>query len=192
MVAELEPPDLSTRLIVLANLIRDRGETVAPEAVRAIASRAVSNLRMLEGALTRVVALSSLTASKVTPETVADALPSAVAEAPTPAVEVERIQEAVAARLGLTRPQLLSTGRTAPVVRGRQLAMFLTRELTDLSLPAIAVAFNRRDHTTVMHAVKRVSERAQRDPKLTREIEALRSALIDRPPATRPSGHDRS
>jgi len=185
MVAELEPPDLSTRLIVLGNLIRDRGETVAPEAVRAIASRAASNLRMLEGALTRVVALSSLTASKVTPETVADALPSAtVVEAPTAAIEIERIQDVVADRLALTRTQLLSTSRAAPIVRGRQLAMYLARELTDLSLPAIATAFNRRDHTTVMHAVKRVSERAQRDPKLTRAIEELRSTLVAAPSRT--------
>jgi chromosomal replication initiator protein len=177
LIAELEPPDLSTRLIVLGNLIRDRGESVAPEAVRAIATRAASNLRMLEGALTRVIALSSLTASRVTPESVEDALPSEASLAPAPAIEVERVQELVAERLGLTRAQILSSSRAAPIARARQLAMYLTRELTDLSLPAIAAAFDRRDHTTVIHAVKRVAERASRDPKLSRTIEALRTEL---------------
>ncbi len=75
LTAPVGPPDLSVRLIFLANLVRERGEDVAPEALRAIASRAISNLRMLEGALTRVLALSSLTASAITPEAVERALP---------------------------------------------------------------------------------------------------------------------
>ena len=178
LTAELERPDLSTRLIVLGNLIRDRGESVAPESIRAIASRAASNLRMLEGALTRVIALSSLTASKVTPEVIDRVLPSRLEPPPTPALEVERIQAAVADRLGVSREQLLSASRNAPVARARQLAMYLTRELTELSLPAIATAFNRRDHTTVMHAIKRVEQRSSTDAQLTRAVEELRSDLL--------------
>ena len=95
-----------------------------------------SNLRLLEGALTRVVALSSLTASVVTPEAVEQALPGETPSRPRVAgPDVEEIQEAVAARLDLSLEQLLSPSRTAPVARARQLAMYLTRELTELSLP---------------------------------------------------------
>jgi chromosomal replication initiator protein len=181
LTVELEPPDLSTRLIFLANLVRERSETVGPEAVRAIASRATSSLRLLEGALTRVIALSSLTASRVTPDVVDQALPTALADpaasASTEAIDVDRIQAVVADRLGVTREAILSPSRRAPVARARQLAMYLTRELTDLSLPAIAVAFNRRDHTTVIHALRRIERRQDEDPKLTVALEELSSLL---------------
>jgi chromosomal replication initiator protein len=183
LTVELEPPDLSTRLIFLANLVRERSEAVGPDAVRAIAARATTSLRLLEGALTRVLALSSLTAARVTPEVVDQALPSAVVDRPDPsratAVRVEEIQAVVADRLEVTREQILSPSRQAPVARARQLAMYLTRELTDLSLPAIAAAFNRRDHTTVLHAIRRVERRQSEDPKLTVALAELSSRLRD-------------
>ena len=181
LTVELEPPDLPTRLIFLANLVRERSEAVGPDAVRAIANRATTSLRLLEGALTRVLALSSLTAAKVTPEVVDQALPAGVAgggySSPSPTVGVEEIQAVVAERLDVTRERILSPSREAPVARARQLAMYLTRELTDLSLPAIAAAFNRRDHTTVLHAIKRVEHRQVEDPKLTVALEELSARL---------------
>lgn len=180
LTVSLEPPDLSTRLVFLGNLIRERSETVGADTLRAIASRASANLRLLEGALTRVMALSSLTAAPVSPEVVDRALPRALAEPPTPEQDVAAIQAAVAKRLDVTSQTLLSASRAAPVARARQLAMYLTRELTDLSLPAIAVAFNRRDHTTVMHAIKRVEKRAKEDPEVHEAIDQLRSALQSR------------
>jgi chromosomal replication initiator protein len=184
LTAPVGPPDLSTRLIFLANLVRERSEEVTPEALRAIASRAISNLRMLEGALTRVLALSSLTAETVTPETVDRALPAHARPAQrSRQVPVERIQEAVAAQLGISRDALLSPNRTAPVARARQIAMYLTRQLTELSLPATAAAFDRRDHTTVLYAVKRVEERRALDPHLNRALEQLHATLTADPAA---------
>ena len=181
LTAPVGPPDLSMRLIFLANLVRERGEEVAPEALRAIASRAISNLRMLEGALTRVLALSSLTAAAITPEAVERALPGpgggGGGSHPRPKVEVGRIQQAVADQLGVSREAMLSPNRTAPVARARQIAMYLSRQLTDLSLPAIARAFNRRDHTTVLHAVRRVESRRTEDPHLNHALERLTAAL---------------
>jgi chromosomal replication initiator protein len=178
LVASLEPPDLTTRLLFLANLVRERSEDVAPEAVRAIASRATSNLRLLEGALTRVVALSSLTGSEVSPDSVDQALPGAIEEPPPATPGVEQIQRLVADRLEVPVDEMLSRSRrAAPVARARQLAMYLSRELTDLSLPAIASAFNRSDHTTVMHAIRRVEERSLADPALARTLEQLSGEL---------------
>ncbi len=179
MTAEIEEPDLSTRLIFLGNLVREQGiEAVAPEAIRAIASRAVHNLRALEGALTRVLAFSSLTAADVTEETVDRALPGdRPVVASTPSLTASEVLDVVATRLEVSREELLSPARATRISRARQLAMYLTRELTDLSLPEIARAFNRRDHTTVMHAIKRVEERTTHDPHLARDLEELTSTL---------------
>jgi chromosomal replication initiator protein len=177
LTVPLEPPDLSTRLVFLANLARERSEQVAPEALRAIASRGISNLRLLEGALTRILAVASLTSSAITPETVERELPAAATPVAGASPDVGQIQKAVATRVEIPVERLLSPSRAAPTARARQLAMYLSRELTDLSLPEIAAAFNRRDHTTVIHAIRKVEARALEDSALTRTIEQLRTAL---------------
>jgi chromosomal replication initiator protein len=178
LTAPLEPPDLSTRIIFLANLVREQGlAEVAPEAIRALADRTASNLRLLEGALTRVVARSSLTASSITAEAVEEALPATGARSPACEPTVPEIQAAVAARFEVSAAELLSPSRAAPVARARQVAMYLSRELTGHSLPEIARAFNRRDHTTVMHAVKRVGERSTSDPALSRTLDEISRRL---------------
>src|SRR5262245_29470879 len=179
LTVAVEPPDLATRLLFLGNLAAEHSEPLPPDALRSIASRSAPNLRVLKGALTRVVAFSSLTASGLTTATVDRALPPGElpSAAPGAPLEPRRIQEAVAARLGLRLDQLLSASRTATVAAARQLAMYLTRELTDLSLPAIADAFNRRDHTTVLHAIRKVESRALRDPALSRTLEQLSGEL---------------
>ncbi|HEY1237325.1 MAG TPA: helix-turn-helix domain-containing protein, partial [Solirubrobacterales bacterium] len=92
-------------------------------------------------------------------------------------LDARQVQEAVSARLEISIDDLLSPTRTARVARARQLAMYLTRELTDLSLPAIAQAFNRRDHTTVLHAIKRVERSALEDATVSRTLEELTSEL---------------
>jgi chromosomal replication initiator protein len=178
LTVPVEPPDLATRLVFLGNLSREQTEDVPPDALRALASKASANLRVLKGALTRVVALSSLTASAVTAESVNRAVPSDEVLAPPPEhPDPRQVQEAVAARVGLSVDDILSPTRSAPVARARQLAMYLTRELTDLSLPAIAQAFNRRDHTTVMHAIRKVESGALEDASLSRAVEELTTEL---------------
>ncbi len=174
LTVPVEPPDLATRLVFLGSLAREHSEQLPPDALRALASKASSNLRVLKGALTRVVALSSLTASAVTPDSVHRALPAETIEPPPSATPTAtQVQEAVAAKLGISVDAILSPTRTAPVARARQLAMYLTRQLTDLSLPAIAEAFNRRDHTTIMHAIREVERKALQDASLSRAVEEL-------------------
>ncbi len=178
LTVPVEPPDLATRLVFLGSLAREQTEQLPPDALRALASKASANLRILKGALTRVVAHSSLTAAAVTPDSVDRALPSDEIQPPAPEhPDPRQVQEAVAARLGLSVDDILSPTRTAPVARARQLAMYLTRELTDLSLPAIAEAFNRRDHTTVMHAIRKVESGALEDASLSRAVEELTTEL---------------
>ncbi|HET8592386.1 MAG TPA: helix-turn-helix domain-containing protein, partial [Solirubrobacterales bacterium] len=178
LTVSVDPPDLATRLLFLGKLAREQSEKLPPEALRAIASRSATNLRVLKGALTRVVALSSLTASQLDADAVDRALPGTGITAPAcNPPDVRQVQEAVAVKLGLTVEAILSPTRAASVASARQLAMYLTRELTDLSLPAIAEAFNRRDHTTVLHAIRRVETRALEDARLSRTLEELGEQL---------------
>ena len=178
LTVAVDPPDLATRLVFLGNLAREQPEDLPPDALRVLASKTSANLRVLKGALTRVVAHSSLSASAVTPESVQRALPSDEIAPPAAAQpDARQVQEAVAARLELSVDAILSPSRTAGVARARQLAMYLTRELTDLSLPAIAAAFNRRDHTTVLHAIRKVERGALEDARLSRAVEELSSEL---------------
>jgi chromosomal replication initiator protein len=178
LTVPLAPPDLATRLVFLGNLAREQTEPLPPDALRALASKTSPNLRVLKGALTRVVAISSLTSSAITTASIENALPAETIAAPAPkGLDARQVQEAVAARLELSVDDLLSPSRTAPVARARQLAMYLTRELTDLSLPAIAHAFNRRDHTTVLHAIRRVERSALEDASVSRTLEELTSTL---------------
>lgn len=187
LTVPLEPPDLTTRLVFLGNLAREQSESLPADALRALASKTSSNLRVLKGALTRVVARSSLTASAITPALVDRALPAdTIAPHPSARPNARQIQEAVATKLGLSRDDILSPSRTAPVARARQLGMYLTRELTDLSLPAIAQVFNRRDHTTVLHAIRRVERGVLEDAGLARTIEELTSELRSRSTSTNP------
>jgi chromosomal replication initiator protein len=178
LTVPVDPPDLATRLVFLANLAREQPEELPPDALRALADKTSANLRVLKGALTRVVAFSSLGASAVTPDTVQRALPAdEIVPPPSAQPDARQVQEAVATRLELSVDAILSPTRTAPVARARQLAMYLTRELTDLSLPAIAQAFNRRDHTTVLHAIRKVERSALEDASLSRTVEELSSEL---------------
>jgi chromosomal replication initiator protein len=182
LTVPVEPPDLTTRLVFLGNLAREQSEPLPPDALRALASKASSNLRVLKGALTRVVALSSLTASGVTAASIDRALPTdTIAPHPPARPDARQIQEAVATKLGLSVDDILSPSRAAPVARARQLAMYLTRKLTELSLPATARAFNRRDHTTVLHAIRKVERGALQDAGLSRTLEELTSELRSRP-----------
>jgi chromosomal replication initiator protein len=189
LTVPLEPPDLATRLVFLGNLSREQGDPVPPDALRALASKTSANLRVLKGALTRVLAVSSLTSSAVTTASVHNALPAdTISPAPPASLDARQVQEAVATRLDISLHDLLSPSRTAPIARARQLAMYLTRELTDLSLPAIAQAFNRRDHTTVIHAIKRVERTALEDASVSRTLEELTSQLRSDPVHSDPDG----
>src|SRR5512132_8669 len=182
LTVPVEPPDLTTRLVFLGNLAREQSEPLPPDALRALASKASSNLRVLKGALTRVVALSSLTASGVTAASIDRALPAdTITPHPPVRPDARHIQAAVATTLGLSVDDILSPSRAAPAARARQLAMYLTRKLTDLSLPATARAFNRRDHTTVLHAIRKVERGALQDAGLSRTLEELTSELRSRP-----------
>jgi len=178
LVADIHPPDLNTRLAILRKRVHQDGiEELAPGTLEVIAGRIALDVRALEGALIRVVAYSSLAGRPLTPELASQVLdglyPTIVARSCT----LAEIQSAACRHFGLSPEELLSSSRTARVAWPRQVAMYLARELTDESLPAIGRHFGRRDHTTVIHAVRRAEHKIGTDSASRKAVDDLRSAL---------------
>jgi chromosomal replication initiator protein len=164
LVTDVRPPDFATRRTIVCKRVQQDGVAgIDAAAIDLIAERVASNVRALEGALIRVVAYGSLTGRAVTvglaEEVLAGLYPSARPQRRT----VEDIQQRTCEAFGVSMDQLLSTSRAAPVAWPRQVAMYLARELTDQTLPAIGRAFGGRNHTTVMHACRRTAERIATD-----------------------------
>jgi chromosomal replication initiator protein len=182
LVTDVRPPDVGTRLTVLRKRAQQDGlADVSEEALQRIAARVESNLRALEGALIRVVAFGSLTGRPVTPELADEVLAGLYPDAkPSRARSVKEIQEETCAAFGVSLQQLLSTSRAAPVAWPRQVAMYLARELTDQTLPAIGRAFGGRNHTTVMHACRRTAERIAADTEAYETVQRLSERLGNR------------
>jgi chromosomal replication initiator protein len=165
LITDIQPPDLETRLAILRNKAeRDRVE-VPGETLEFIATKITTNIRELEGALIRVTAFSSLNGVPVTMDLAQTLLADLLREtAPRRRTDKELLEE-IAAILGFDVEALKGKSRQRPLVTARQIAMYVFRDLTDLSYPAIARLFGNRDHTTVIHAVEKIqrlmSERHQ-------------------------------
>jgi chromosomal replication initiator protein len=181
LVADIGPPNLATRLTILRKRAHHDGVRLADEhALHAIAERIESNVRTLEGALIRVVAFSSLTGRPLTAELageVLDTLYPRAAPAAGTGDSIARIQSAVGRHFGISAEELVSGARSARVAWPRQVAMYLARELTDASLPAIGREFGGRDHTTVLHACRRAGARIDDDADARKAVEKLRALL---------------
>lgn len=172
----VEPPNLATRLTVLRRLVREAGvETADGNVLFELASRIEANVRQLHGALTRAIAHASLTAKPLSSELIVEVIPKAPRSVET--TPVEEIQQKVAVAFGISRAELVGATRTATPVRARQAAIFLTRELTDLSLPQIGRLYGGRDHSTILNSVRRVEARLTKDDALASRIAELRSAI---------------
>ena len=145
LTVAVEPPNLATRLTVLRRLVEEAGVEIADsDALTELANRIDANVRQLHGALTRVLAHASLMARPLSTELIAEVIPRHRATQPT---SVEEIQQRVAERFGISRAELVGSSRAATPLRARQVAIFLTRDLTDLSLPQIGRLYGGRDHT---------------------------------------------
>jgi chromosomal replication initiator protein len=194
LVAEVQPPDLATRLAILRKRAHHDGVDVGDQlALQVIAERIHSNVRALEGALIRVVAFSSLTGRPLTGELAREVLdtlyPRSAAAVPARPASVGDIQAAVGEHFGLSTSELLSPARTARISWPRQVAMYLARELTGESLPAIARQFGGRDHTTVLHAWRRTAARIADDDSARQAVDKLCRSLTagQSPPRTPPA-----
>jgi chromosomal replication initiator protein len=178
LMTDIQPPDLETRIAILQKKARTDGINVAdPQLLTFIAGRVSTNIRELEGALTRVVAFSSLTGRSMTVDLAQDVLRDVFPQGEAAQVSIERIQDEVSERFGLSKEELIGDRRSQNIVYPRQVAMYLSRELTDSSLPRIGRHFGGRDHTTVIHATSKIARLIREDRSVYNLVQELTARI---------------
>jgi chromosomal replication initiator protein len=181
LVATIAPPDLATRVAILRKrALLDRVVIDDPAVLELVASRITDNIRALEGALIRIVAHASLTAQPVDLPLATALLDEIAPLADRPATTVEIVQRTAAAYFGISLTELLSKSRTDRIAWPRQVAIFLARDLTDSSLNHLGQAFGGRNHATVLHSCKRVSERVMTNAEAAHDVDNIRQQLTAR------------
>ena len=183
LTVAVEPPNLATRLIVLRRLVREANVEVADsDALGVLAHRIDANIRQLHGALTSVIAHASLRARPLSSELIEEVIPADPRPRPN---AVEAIQDAAAGSFNLPHSSVVGPSRAAAPLRARQLAIYLCREMTDLSLPQIGRQFGGRNHATILNAIRRVEQRcADGDAETLKQLEGLRDNIHSQRGAT--------
>ncbi|NLG86683.1 MAG: chromosomal replication initiator protein DnaA [Firmicutes bacterium] len=179
LITDIQPPDLETRVAILRKKAQLENLLVPDEALEYIALRITSNIRELEGALTRLLAYAQLHNSPITMELTQEALVNILPERKPQPITIKRIQKIVAEEFNLRPEDLCAKRRTRNLVVPRQIAMYLARELTDASLPKIGDEFGGRDHTTVIHGCDKVASELKKNPELRTLINKLKATLRD-------------
>ncbi|HOR13223.1 MAG TPA: chromosomal replication initiator protein DnaA [Clostridia bacterium] len=178
LIADIQPPDLETRIAILKKRAEQENMRVPSSVLEYIAERVQSNIRELEGLLTRVVAYAQFNRLELNDNVAAcalkDMLPDNAPRVLTPSI----IQETVAQYYGLNSEAFLAKRRDQEVAFPRQIAMYLSRNMTDWSLPKIGDAFGGRNHTTVMHAHDKITAQLKADPALNATVEDLKKRLL--------------
>ena len=178
LMTDIQPPDLETRIAILQKKARTDGIQVADsDLMTFIAGRVSTNIRELEGALTRVVAFSSLTGRPMTVDLAQDVLRDVFPQGEAAQVTIERIQDEVSERFQLSKEELIGDKRSQNIVYPRQVAMYLSRELTDSSLPKIGRHFGGRDHTTVIHATSKIARLIREDRSVYNLVQELTARI---------------
>ncbi|HLS67227.1 MAG TPA: chromosomal replication initiator protein DnaA [Pseudogracilibacillus sp.] len=171
LITDISPPDLETRIAILSKKAKAEGLNDIPnEVMLYIANQIDTNIRELEGALIRVIAYSSLINQDIDTKLAQDALKDIIPTKGARKITIKGIQTYIAQRYNVTVEDFLSKKRTNAIAFPRQIAMYISRELTDLSLPKIGDEFGGRDHTTVIHAHKKIHEMIENDVQFAEEI----------------------
>lgn len=177
LITDITPPDLETRIAILNKKAKAEGLDIPNEVMLYIANQINTNIRELEGALIRVVAYSSLVNRDIDASLAADALKDIIPSSKPKVITIQGIKELVAERYDLRLEDFAAKKRTKSIAYPRQIAMYLSRELTDFSLPKIGEEFGGRDHTTVIHAHEKISRMLEEDTELNRDIEEMKEKL---------------
>jgi chromosomal replication initiator protein len=180
LMTDIQPPDLETRIAILRKKCESDELGVAPEVLELIASKVQSNIRELEGALIRVSAFASLQRSAADSQMAESVLKDLFPDGRDQEVSVQLIMDEVADYFTLSVEDLCSPSRSRQLVTARQIAMYLARELTDLSLPRIGKAFGGRDHTTVMHAKSKIAGLMQERRAIYDQVQELTNRIKTR------------
>ncbi len=177
LVADIQAPDLETRIAILREKAATRGLDIDVGILELIASRISSNVRALEGALVKVLAFAELGGQPLTPQTIEGMLPK---EGQRPRLTIQHIKEEVASRYNVKRQEIESSSRKKEITQARHIAIFLAREMTDHSFPAIGRAFGDRDHSTIMYSYMKVKTMLEEIPLLYTEVSEIQENLAAR------------
>jgi chromosomal replication initiator protein len=177
LIADLQPPDVETRIAILRKKSEDEGVTLPEDVIQFLATTMKSNIRELEGSLVRLGAYASLTGQTITLEMAKSVLRDLIGTKKK-IVSMDDIQETVGARFHVKIADLKSRRRSKTLVHPRQIAMYLCRELTDSSYPEIGRQFGGKDHTTIIHACKQVIKAKDSDSALSATLDSLREQIL--------------
>jgi len=177
LIADLQPPDVETRIAILRKKSEDEGVTLPEDVIQFLATTMKSNIRELEGSLVRLGAYASLTGQTITLEMAKSVLRDLIGTKKK-IVSMDDIQETVGVRFHVKIADLKSRRRSKTLVHPRQIAMYLCRELTDSSYPEIGRQFGGKDHTTIIHACKQVIKAKDSDSALSATLDSLREQIL--------------
>ncbi|MEW6247342.1 MAG: chromosomal replication initiator protein DnaA [Nitrospirota bacterium] len=177
LIADLQPPDVETRIAILRKKSEDEGIVLPEDVIHFLATTMKNNIRELEGSLVRLGAYSSLTGQAITLEMAKNVLRDLIGDKKK-IIVLDDIQEAVSARFHVKISDLKSRRRSKTLVHPRQIAMYLCRELTDASFPEIGRHFGGKDHTTIIHACKQIAKAREADSALNTTLESLKEQIL--------------
>ncbi|QIR31338.1 Chromosomal replication initiator protein DnaA [Bacillus velezensis] len=177
LITDITPPDLETRIAILRKKAKAEGLDIPNEVMLYIANQIDSNIRELEGALIRVVAYSSLINKDINADLAAEALKDIIPSSKPKVITIKEIQRIVGQQFNIKLEDFKAKKRTKSVAFPRQIAMYLSREMTDSSLPKIGEEFGGRDHTTVIHAHEKISKLLIDDEQLQQQVKEIKELL---------------
>ncbi len=177
LIADLQPPDVETRIAILRKKSEDEGVTLPEDVIQFLSTTMKSNIRELEGSLVRLGAYASLTGQTITLDMAKSVLRDLIGDKKK-IVSMEDIQETVGARFHVKIADLKSRRRSKTLVHPRQIAMYLCRELTDASYPEIGRHFGGKDHTTIIHACRQITKAKDGDTTLSATLESLKEEIL--------------
>ncbi|HVP57416.1 MAG TPA: chromosomal replication initiator protein DnaA, partial [bacterium] len=172
LVTDMQPPDFETRVAILKKKAEEDHLAIPDDVFHMIAEAIKSNIRVLEGSLVRLVAFSSIQGSPITPELAREVLKD-IFKPQVKTVSIEDIKSAVAKHFKIAPEVLVGRKRTSAIALPRQVAMYLARLLTNMSLADIGSAFGKRDHTTVIHGCDKISDKVKADSEFKTLIERI-------------------
>lgn len=175
LMTDIAPPDLETRMAILQHKVAQMGRTIPADVIEFVAKQIQSNVRELEGALTRLFATSEMTGRPITIQFARDTLADLVGRRAH--ITPSQVIETVAKFYNISVADMVSPSRNKELVQPRQIAMYLIRQETDASLPEIGSLLGGRDHTTILHGVERIKDRLETEEQLRRDVMSVREQL---------------
>ena len=177
LVADIKRPDIETRIAILREKVRQDHISVGDDVLELIAANVDSNIRELEGSLTRLVAYANLINQPITAELCQDALRDVFVKPKTRSITAEVIMQTVSDYYSITPEDLISPSRRREITVPRQIAIYLTREMTTMSLPQIGQAFGNRDHSTILHSCSLVSSNMKSSSSMASVVNDIRNLI---------------